>query len=1144
MKRLIYLMLCILLSLLLCAFLSGCGEDDGDDSATKNPPVSSDTENGTEYKITFVQDGQDSIVKTVKKGGELKDIPTPLAPLGYTAAWDRDSFSNIQADMTVNAVYTMIEYRIIYNLGGGINSPDNRSVYTINERVPLYEPKREGYRFDGWYTDSNYTSRVTEIAENTANDTVIFAKWTFMSGHTFLVTFDSCGGTPIESAEVGYLAHVKKPQDPKKDGYTFLGWYLDGEKWSFAAYTVSYDIILTAKWEANVNTVVFSGNGADEDGPYTMYMETDERVRLMQNRYTKKGYEFLGWSASADGEVEYEDCALYTMGAEAEYTLYAIWSPKRATVNIESNGSGEKRYELTGLTNEGVTLPRAIFERAGYTLLGWSKAQNGSVDYELGAEYVIGTDSIQTLYAKWQANENTLILDPNGGEGKAESIALDTDEIYTLEKCKFARTGYVFAGWATSSDGKAVYGDCQSYVMGPKASYTLYAVWEYEMYPIKYVLGGGTNSDKNPLEYNMFNTYELYVPTLKGYSFEGWYTDSALTCRAEKIYESTKGELTFYAKWKLISYTITYNKNGGECTDKTVFTVNDLPVYRLETPVKNGYLFEGWCLDEALEGELISSITEIGDYELFAKYAECTDGIELTEDSLGWVVSGYAGGEKNILFPSEFRGRRVYKIGDNAFKDKDFITGISLPSSVTEVGQSSFSGCAALVDIDISHLTKIGSSAFSSCSSLKEISLCKELTRIGWYAFSQCTGLNKIYYNAINVEDSYFKSATFTNAGTEGEGISLIIGKDVKSIPAEFMCTTRSSNEDAPYVTSLTFEDGCAVEKIGDYAFKWLSIKELTLPGTVTYVGTYLFGGSKTLEIVEIGEGITEIGDYMFSGCSSLSSIKLPESVLRIRSYAFHNCASLEEISLPSDLITIGDKSFGSCISLKTIIIPQSTRNVYSHAFMECFSLTICVEGSSDNRSFSSDWNSGRPVIWNYAGDMGVTESGISWVLVSETEAVITGYSGPVAEIEIPSTVEGYTVIGIGENAFHKSPYVSGIKIPSTVKTIGANAFKLCYKLARVEIEKGGLEEIGDYAFSRCEELMEIVIPSGKIGRNAFYANYDMQSITICGEVSFIGKDAFGYCNKLTIYMLPITVERVCETDWNSSYCKVQQITE
>ncbi len=165
-----------------------------------------------------------------------------------------------------------------------------------------------------------------------------------------------------------------------------------------------------------------------------------------------------------------------------------------------------------------------------------------------------------------------------------------------------------------------------------------------------------------------------------------------------------------------------------------------------------------------------------------------------------------------------------------------------------------------------------------------------------------------------------------------------------------------------------------------------------------------------------------------------------------------------------------------------------------------------------------------------------------SLACVSETEAIITGYAGHVADLELPSSVGEYAVVGVADYAFHKNPYVSSITIPNTVRTIGDYAFKLCYKPASVTIEEGGLEEIGEYAFSQCDDLMEIVISGEKIGMYAFYANYEMQSITVCADVTYIGAKAFGYCNKLAIYMYPASGGRVCETDWNYSYCKVEQI--
>ena len=66
--------------------------------------------------------------------------------------------------------------------------------------------------------------------------------------NSYTVTFDTQGGSDIQSQEVRSGGKISEPTPPTKDGCTFLGWYLDNEEWSFVGYVVTEDITLTAKW--------------------------------------------------------------------------------------------------------------------------------------------------------------------------------------------------------------------------------------------------------------------------------------------------------------------------------------------------------------------------------------------------------------------------------------------------------------------------------------------------------------------------------------------------------------------------------------------------------------------------------------------------------------------------------------------------------------------------------------------------------------------------------------------------------------------------------------------------------------------------------------------------------------------------------
>lgn len=99
------------------------------------------------------------------------------------------------------------------------------------------------------------------------------------------------------------------------------------------------------------------------------------------------------------------------------------------------------------------------------------------------------------------------------------------------------------------------------------------------------------------------------------------------------------------------------------------------------------------------------------------------------------------------------------------------------------------------------------------------------------------------------------------------------------------------------------------------------------------------FMNCKSLTTLEIPEGITELPDFLFYNCESLKTVKIPSRVKIIKSHAFSNCKSLAEIYLPQNLEEIGEFAFEGCSSLKSIEIPQSVKEVGKGAFWACSGL-------------------------------------------------------------------------------------------------------------------------------------------------------------------------------------------------------------
>lgn len=103
---------------------------------------------------------------------------------------------------------------------------------------------------------------------------------------------------------------------------------------------------------------------------------------------------------------------------------------------------------------ENITLPDAP-EKEGYTFENWYIDTNYQNELNLEGDY----EGTLKVYAKWGANNNSLVFDSNGGEGEMEDMTIPSNQTATLIPNEFTRDNYTFAGWAETENGKVVYGD-------------------------------------------------------------------------------------------------------------------------------------------------------------------------------------------------------------------------------------------------------------------------------------------------------------------------------------------------------------------------------------------------------------------------------------------------------------------------------------------------------------------------------------------------------------------------------------------------------------------------------------------------------------------------------------------------------------
>lgn len=240
----------------------------------------------------------------------------------------------------------------------------------------------------------------------------------------------------------------------------------------------------------------------------------------------------------------------------------------------------------------------------------------------------------------------------------------------------------------------------------------------------------------------------------------------------------------------------------------------------------------------------------------------------------------------------------VTLIDEEAFRNNENITSITIPDSVTSMGPMAFYSCDKLVSVLFTgtpKITEIPQSAFWYCVALKNINIPSSVTRIESQAFEDCSSLTSITIpsSVTGVGGSTFKDCrSLTEINVDGNNANYC---DV---------------------------DGVLFDKAKTEILKYPAGKTATtydIPESVTIIGRYAFEGCSNLTSITIPSGVTSIGSHAFEDCSNLTTITIPSSVTSIEYYAFQNCSSLTSITIPSGVTIIGVDEFNGCTNLKTV---------------------------------------------------------------------------------------------------------------------------------------------------------------------------------------------------------------------------------
>ncbi len=378
--------------------------------------------------------------------------------------------------------------------------------------------------------------------------------------------------------------------------------------------------------------------------------------------------------------------------------------------------------------------------------------------------------------------------------------------------------------------------------------------------------------------------------------------------------------------------------------------------------------FLGW-FTEADGGEEVTSETVINsDMTIYAHWGPVWR-YNVNKDGTA-ELAGYALAEGAFTIPSEIDGRSIVSIATNAFSGCTGITSVMIPNCVTNIGASAFSGCSGIGSFIVGAgnpayssvnglllskdgkvlvggvngnvvipegVTRIGAYAFDSRSGLTGVTIPDSVRHIGSYAFYNCTnlvgamtipdGVTRIedftFYNcrgltSVTIPSTVTSIGAYVFRGCKGFTGIMAIPPSVTSIgtAAFYGCSNLKgvNIEDVAAWCNITFGNAFAnpLRYARNLYLDGSPITDLTIPDSVTNIGSNSFYNCTNLLSLTIPTGVTRIGAYSFYSCGGLTNVTVSASVAAIDTYAFYNCNRLTRMTFSGNAPVIGSSVFVS----------------------------------------------------------------------------------------------------------------------------------------------------------------------------------------------------------------------------------------
>lgn len=402
----------------------------------------------------------------------------------------------------------------------------------------------------------------------------------------YRVSFDSQGGTPVESQFVTMAVDIIEPISTK-EGYKFECWSYEGKTYDAfnSRITLSNsDITLYAQWEELIKVTFNTGNYATVIDP--VYVERNTTVARPDVTPTKPGYIFDDWyKVDESAGSLLKNLFDFSSPIINETTVYAHWDN---VYTVTFNSLGGTYVESQTVVEGGKTTVPTEPTKDGYTFKGWFTDVDCTTEFDFNTEILRDT----TLYAKWEAVEKYCTVKfIIAGETLHEKQLVVVGDKATVPTVEPTRNNYKFGGWYTDTKFNTEF-DFNTPIT---ADTRIYAKWLIT-HKLKFNCHGGTAIESQVLLENE-TTVRPADPTRENYKFDGWYTTS--DCTTEFVFNTTINvNMTAHAKW-IPYYKVTFiEEEKGEILESQSILKDECAIKPQNAPALEDWIFVDWYTDK------------------------------------------------------------------------------------------------------------------------------------------------------------------------------------------------------------------------------------------------------------------------------------------------------------------------------------------------------------------------------------------------------------------------------------------------------------------------------------------------------------------------------------------------------------------